>query len=510
MEEFCDPLELRGEKPVDENVMLLFDARQNRVLYLEPFLYWGRPEQHQDERLLWLQGITADEEGEYRHPLRNFYLTQGFFDPDNPDSAGYNLEEYKKRRLEWPGREELLITPESLKMLQPAKEIPVFEDRYQIVGKLGSGGMGTVWEAEDTVMKRRVAIKQLLKDYTHTPAAHRRFEREGQILALLTHPAVVQVYDAGYSTDDIPYLVMELVEGEDLQRLLGRCESLELQETIPIMLQVLEALEAIHTEKIVHRDVKPSNFILTAEGIRVIDFGIASIQEGTHYTKTAEQMGSEFYRAPEQMSDAQKTTKTADIYGAGCLFYALLKGEPPLPHSSDLKTLLPDIPADIVRIIEKARAGRPEDRFQSAAEMRTMLVEFQQTGLLENPEQLELQTALSSPESPETTAVARPTGVESKQSAIPQPGFPLYIVSKAGKHWKILLPVVMIILITLAALGVYLLPWEKEPLHLKWKGSTHVVRVFNTGSSFPDLFSLLIQKMDHPRFLTFHYRLVGD
>jgi serine/threonine protein kinase len=245
--------------------------------------------------------------------------------------------------------------------------------------RLARGGMGEVWQAYDAELGRAVALKMLHRfDASDEPL--QRFRREASIGAQLAHPGITVVYDVGHH-DDQMFMVMELLEGEDLAQLLKRSpKGLPMSEAIDLGVQAAQALAAAHAQKIVHRDLKPANLFLLANGrLKICDFGIARTAESTEgLTVTGSPLGSPPYMAPEQWR-GEHVDAQCDLYALGCVLYALLTGEPPfsvqgqpwvLMHQHldetppDLQAVKPDVPAGVaelmVELLAKDPAARPD------------------------------------------------------------------------------------------------------------------------------------------------------
>jgi serine/threonine protein kinase len=252
--------------------------------------------------------------------------------------------------------------------------------RYRLDDRIAAGGMGEVWQATDTVLKRAVAVKTLLADRATDRGFQRRFRHEARALAALRHPGVVTVYDFGSTDAEDAYLVMARVDGEPLNRMLARRGRLTSAETMSVVAQAAQALEAAHRAGIVHRDVKPGNLLIEPDGtVVLVDFGVARSAHSGTMTGAGEVVGTALYIAPEQVA-RQETGPAADVYALGALAYHCLAGHPPfegrnpiaiaLQHLDDDPPPLPDeIPAEVRAIVRTALAKNPADRFPSAGAM---------------------------------------------------------------------------------------------------------------------------------------------
>ena len=263
--------------------------------------------------------------------------------------------------------------------------------RYQLGSVLGRGGMAEVRRARDLRLGRDVAIKQLRVDLASDPTFQARFRREAQAAAGLNHPNIVAVYDTGEEADpnsgvQVPYIVMELVEGHTLREILRTGRQIVPAKALEFTQGVLEALSYSHKAGIVHRDIKPANVMLTSSGqVKVMDFGIARAVADTSatMTQTAAVIGTAQYLSPEQ-ARGETVDSRSDIYSAGCLLYELLVGRPPFQGDSPVSVayqhvreapvppshLDPEITPAMDAITLKALAKDPADRYQTAAAMR--------------------------------------------------------------------------------------------------------------------------------------------
>ncbi len=261
----------------------------------------------------------------------------------------------------------------------------VFGNRYQVIGRLGSGGMAEVYEAVDRVLGRTVAVKVLHPTYSRDPNFVARFRREAQAAANLTHPNIVAVYDWG-QLKDTHYIVMEKVEGESLKDLINRQGQLPLSLAINIAKQVANALAFAHKRGVIHRDIKPHNILITEDGTaKVTDFGIAQA-DTTSLTQEGMVVGTAQYISPEQ-AEGLPATEASDIYSLGVVLFEMLTGTSPfqgdapvsvaLKHIKEpvpsLRALNPKISQEMEAIVFKCLAKNPLDRYQSALELRTDL-----------------------------------------------------------------------------------------------------------------------------------------
>ncbi|MEU2183590.1 protein kinase domain-containing protein [Streptomyces thermolilacinus] len=268
----------------------------------------------------------------------------------------------------------------------------VGDGRYRLTHRLGRGGMAEVFAAEDVRLGRTVAVKLLRADLAEDPVSKARFTREAQSVAGLNHHAIVAVYDSGedeVNGQSVPYIVMELVEGRTIRELLVSAEAPPPEQALIIVSGVLEALAYSHQHGIVHRDIKPANVIITHGGaVKVMDFGIARALHGasTTMTQTGMVMGTPQYLSPEQAL-GKAVDHRSDLYATGCLLYELLALRPPFVGETPLSVVyqhVQDIPVPPSQVSDgappeldglamRALAKDPDDRFQSAEEMRGLI-----------------------------------------------------------------------------------------------------------------------------------------
>jgi beta-lactam-binding protein with PASTA domain len=262
----------------------------------------------------------------------------------------------------------------------------VLGGRYRLVELLGQGGMATIYRARDGQLERDVAVKVLRPEYGNDPDFFARFRQEAQSAASLNHPGVVAVYD--YGTDEVgPYIVMELVDGEDLATIIRRTGALPARQAARIAAQAARAIAAAHERGFVHRDIKPGNILVTRDGrVKVADFGIARALAESSLTMPGTTLGSVHYFSPEQ-ARGELAAPASDIYSLGIVLFELLTGQRPwrgdtaaaiatarlsgvVPSPSAVKAGIPPVLEAITR---RALAPRPEDRFAAAADMAEAL-----------------------------------------------------------------------------------------------------------------------------------------
>jgi hypothetical protein len=259
--------------------------------------------------------------------------------------------------------------------------------RYRLLRRIASGGMGSVWEAEDTVLHRKVAVKVLSEALAEEDRFVERFRREARAAAGLSHPNVAGVFDYG-EDGDRPFIVMELLDGETLAERLRRQGRLPWREAVAIAGQVAAALEAAHRSGIVHRDVKPGNIMIAPAGdVKVMDFGIAAATWAAPLTATGTAMGTATYISPEQTA-GRRVTPESDVYSLGVVLYEMLTGEPPftgetpvavaMAHVREtpvpLRQRVPDITEHVALVCERALAKDPKQRPPSAVAFASMLM----------------------------------------------------------------------------------------------------------------------------------------
>ena len=264
----------------------------------------------------------------------------------------------------------------------------LLDNRYEILEKIGSGGMADVYKARCHRLNRLVAIKILKEDLSQDAEFRRRFHAESQAVAMLSHPNIVSVYDVSHS-DNIDYIVMELIEGITLKQYMEQKGTLNWREALHFATQICKALEHAHSRGIIHRDIKPHNIMILKDGsVKVADFGIARVSSAQN-TLTREALGSVHYISPEQARGAQVDCR-ADLYALGVVMYEMLTGRPPYDgdtpvsvaiqhingHPTMPREINPSIPVGLEQITMHAMCADLASRYPSATRMLHDLEEF--------------------------------------------------------------------------------------------------------------------------------------
>ncbi|UCC45021.1 MAG: serine/threonine protein kinase, partial [Candidatus Zixiibacteriota bacterium] len=250
---------------------------------------------------------------------------------------------------------------------------------YRIVERIGAGGMGEVWLAEDTKLNRKVALKFLSPHLCQDEGCRKRFTREAQAAAGLDHPNIAGIHEVG-EYEGRPFYSMQVVEGQSLREVVAG-KDLPIGRILEIAIQVCEGLHAAHDKGIIHRDIKPSNILLDGHGrVRIVDFGLASIHGSEHLTKTGSTLGTIGYMSPEQV-EGKSLDHRSDLFSFGLILYELIAGRAPFKGENDAATLYlithespqplaryrSDIPDSLQLIVDKAIEKNRERRYQTAA-----------------------------------------------------------------------------------------------------------------------------------------------
>jgi serine/threonine-protein kinase len=354
-------------------------------------------------------------------------------------------------------------------------------DRYELGEILGFGGMSEVHLARDIRLHRDVAVKVLRADLARDPSFYLRFRREAQNAAALNHPAIVAVYDTGEGetpAGPLPYIVMEYVKGVTLRDIVQTDGPLPPRRAIEIIADACQALNFSHQHGIIHRDVKPANIMVsTTNAVKVMDFGIArAIADSGHsVTQTAAVIGTAQYLSPEQ-ARGDTVDARSDVYSLGCVLYEILTGEPPFVGDSPFAVAYqhvredpvppsqrhPGLPADLDAVVLKALAKNPDNRYQTAAEMRADLVR------VHNGEKPEAPKVLTEAERASMLIAAHPGGgTGPRTDPLPRPPLDFGADRTVGSvgRW-------LIVVVALAVLTVIV-----TVLINTFGGSTHRIQV---------------------------------
>ncbi len=273
----------------------------------------------------------------------------------------------------------------------------VLEGKYEVIRRIGEGGMGEVYEGRHRVIGRRVAVKFLRGEYARDPEVALRFENEARVAGGSEHENIAGVYDVGALADGTRYLVMEFIDGEDVDKLVQREAPLSVARSVFIVIQACRALDVVHQRGIVHRDLKPANLFLARRAdktdlVKVLDFGIAKLKpaDGQPGTKTGTAIGTAHYMSPEQARGERAVDMRSDVYSLGVILYELLSGKKPHDGDSLLSILhkvmtQPPVPLGSVRsglphalhaVVRRAMAADVAERYATVAEFGDALLPF--------------------------------------------------------------------------------------------------------------------------------------
>lgn len=272
----------------------------------------------------------------------------------------------------------------------------LIDERYRISARIGHGGMAEVYEANDIINRRIVALKVIRSDVMKNPINLKRFENEAAIAASLNHVNIVKVYSHG-TVSGRPYIANEFIKGQTLKEVLDFRSPISIAETIEIMLQLSSVLAYAHKKGIIHRDIKPQNIYYLSDGtVKLGDFGIAQIdgvkEDGTN---TNEIVGSVHYLAPE-ISKGEPASIQSDIYSLGCTFFELITGHIPFDKDTPInvaiahvkerfpsvKKYIPDCPNEISKMIYKMTKKNPNERYQNCEEIYNDLKNLKDNGIV--------------------------------------------------------------------------------------------------------------------------------
>jgi serine/threonine-protein kinase len=296
-------------------------------------------------------------------------------------------------------RDEMLFCPKTGKAISVSRIAPgaLIDDKYEVVRRVASGGMGAVYEAVHKRIGRHVAIKLILPELAASEEVSQRFEIEARAASAIGHENIVEIFDLGTTSDGLPFLVMEFLKGRDLGSLIEEQGALPVSLAQHVISQVLDALAAAHAQKIIHRDLKPENVFLVSRGddpyfVKLLDFGISKMCGGEeaklHLTSTGLILGTPFYMSPEQARGEKDIDHRSDLFSAGTMLYQALTGRRPFTADNLNKLLYqiiggrivpplqanPELPKEMERVLLKALAVDTDDRFGSAKEFKEALL----------------------------------------------------------------------------------------------------------------------------------------
>ncbi len=358
---------------------------------------------------------------------------------------------------ERPESNDTLIDGETLPAKQPSSLVGVvLGDKYELVKPLAAGAMGTVYEARHLALQRRFAVKVLSINSAQQAEALTRFKREAELSSAIGHENIVDVVDIDRTSDGTWYIVMELLEGEELRERMFREKMMSLQDVVTIARQLGSAMDAAHQRGIVHRDIKPENiFVLSREKsglmVKVLDFGISKVKDAdVDLTRPGEVIGTPFYMSPEQARGDRTIDHRADLFALGAVYYEALTGTAPFQGDTPnavLRSILleeipsakehnPDLPDAVCRVLERSLAKDPDDRYISAKDLAEALGDAadmpdEEAATIEFP----ARPSMPEPETTKETTPPPPTGFKAIHLIL---AFVLGAIICGGGVWLVL------------------------------------------------------------------------
>jgi len=363
LEEDAEPIKVKvdsqGEPPAWDQVILLSpDCRKS--LSLSPLIY--RANRHGTFQYFWLEKFSnRRDQFVYRHPhLTDLEIrAQPIFDREPLTPAAYE-ENY----IDYHRVDELSLCADSIRLIRSPHDLSTFDQTYEVIRKIGEGGMGVVYEVYHKALEKRLALKVLKGESSQRKIDLDRFRREAKLLHSLRHSSIVEVYNLAQEGETY-FIEMEFIEGRSLKSYLEE-NTLPIERALLWFKQILEAVHEIHKAGVIHRDLKPSNIMISKDRVKLVDFGIAKhTQSDLTRTNTLSILGTELFMAPEQWD--HRATELSDLYSCGLLLGTLLGYPPKLPNCP---RPLPEskVTENLRSIYAKATSFDEEKRFQSASD----------------------------------------------------------------------------------------------------------------------------------------------
>jgi len=343
----------------------------------------------------------------------------------------------------------------------------VFDDRYEVVGKLGSGGMAEVYLANDRLLGRQVALKVLSSRYAGDEQFVERFRREASAAASLNHPNIVQIYDRG-EAEGTYYIAMEYLEGRSLKEIILKYAPLSPDLVISVSIQIVEALRFAHRRDVIHRDIKPQNIIIDDDGrVKVTDFGIARAGNVSTMTEAGSILGTAHYLSPEQ-AQGQPVEAASDLYSLGIVMYEMATGKMPfdgdnpvsiaMQHVHDQpappRSIVPDLPENLEAVILRSLGKRPTERYLTAQAMHEDLKRAQDGRPVSAPmAYVEEATQVMTPVA--ANSMAQATQIRPRNGDYPTESGPYYEQPRRSSVWPWILVIILILALAGGAYAIF-------------------------------------------------------